>query len=85
MEDVQQESVKRVVALTLQAEMDAKKISKVAMATRLQTSRPALDRILNPFHRAITLATIEKVAKLLGKKVVIQFLDKEDSAHNISH
>jgi len=73
--EVQQESVKKVLALTLQEEMKSKKISKVAMAKKLQTSRAALNRILDPLHHAITLGTMEKVATVLGKRVMIQLVD----------
>ena len=73
--DVQQESVKKVLALTLQEEMKRKKISKVAMAKKLQTSRAALNRILDPLHKAITLGTMERVATVLGKKVMIVLVD----------
>jgi hypothetical protein len=45
------------------------------MAKKLQTSRAALNRILDPLHHAITLGTMERVATVLGKRVMIQLVD----------
>ena len=70
--DAQEECIKRVLAWTLKKEMKEHKISKISMAQKLNTSRAALDRILNPFNKSITLATIERVAEILGKRLVIR-------------
>jgi antitoxin HicB len=41
-------AIKRVMARQLVEEMKLKKITKTEMATKMQTSRAQLDRLLNP-------------------------------------
>ena len=48
-------------------------ISKSRVAKELETSRPALDRILDPSNTSITLSTIEKVAKYVNKHFTLSF------------
>ena len=49
--------------------MEAQKISKTEMAERMNTSRAALDRILEPENLSITLATMYKAAKSVGARL----------------
>ncbi|MBP3924803.1 XRE family transcriptional regulator [bacterium] len=76
-EDILQESeavvLKRVIAYALEEKMKADKISVNRLARELETSRTAICRILDPNNTSITLNTIEKVAKYLGKKIVLSF------------
>ena len=43
------------------------------LAKELETSRTAITRILDPENTSITLNTIEKVTKYLGKRIVLSF------------
>ena len=52
--------------------MNKRHISKVAMAKKMNTSRSALDRLLDPENISVTLQTIEKAAITLNKKLRIQ-------------
>lgn len=76
-EDILQESeaiaIKRVIAYELEQKMLAEKISLTRLAKELETSRTAIARILDPENTSITLNTIEKVAKYLGKRLVVSF------------
>lgn len=76
-EDILQESetvaLKRVIAYALEEKMKADNISVNRLAKELETSRTAICRILDPENTSITLNTIEKVAKYLGKKIVLSF------------
>jgi hypothetical protein len=42
------------------------------MARRMGTSRSALERLLDPANPSVTLLTIERAAKALGKKVRVE-------------
>ena len=53
--------------------MVSEKITVSQLAKDLDTSRSAISRILDPENTAITLNTIEKVAKYLGKRIVLSF------------
>jgi antitoxin HicB len=64
-------AVKRVIAFQISQYMQEEKLSKTAMAQRMNTSRAALERLLDPENRSITLQTLEKAANALGKRLQI--------------
>jgi len=64
--EVEVAAIKKVLSYKIAALMEAKKISKTEMANRMNTSRAALDRILDPENYSITLATMDKAAKSVG-------------------
>ncbi len=76
-EDLLQEAdtvaIKRVIAYALEQKMLAENITISRLAKELDTSRSAISRILDPQNTAITLNTIEKVAKYLGKRIQFSF------------
>lgn len=76
-ENILQESetiaIKRVIAYELEQKMLAEKISLTRLAKELETSRTAIARILDPDNTSITLNTIEKIAKYLGKRIIFSF------------
>ncbi len=76
-EDILQKSeaiaIKRVIAYALEEKMKADNISINRLAKELKTSRTAVCRILDPNNASITLNTIEKIAKYLGKKIILSF------------
>lgn len=76
-QDLLQESdtvaLKRVIAYALEEKMKADNMSVARLAKELETSRTAICRILDPENTSITLNTIEKVAKYLGKRIILSF------------
>ncbi len=64
-------AIKRVLAYQVAQLMKTKKISKVAMARQMNTSRSALDRLLDPQNTSITLQTMERAAHVMGKRLRI--------------
>lgn len=71
-EQVQAVAIKRVIAYQIAEEMKKKKLSKTQMASRMKTSRAALERLLDPENASITLFTLERAASALGKKLSVQ-------------
>jgi DNA-binding Xre family transcriptional regulator len=71
-EQVQATAIKRVIAYQIAEEMKKKKLSKTEMASRMKTSRAALERLLDPENASITLITLERAASALGKKLMVQ-------------
>ena len=65
-------AVKRVIAFQLTQFMAGNELSKTAMAKRMQTSRSALDRLLNPSNPSVTLQTMDRAARALGKRLRIE-------------
>lgn len=65
-------AIKRVIAYQIAEEMKKKKLSKTQMASRMKTSRAALERLLDPENASITLITLERAASAVGKKLKVQ-------------
>lgn len=70
-------ALKRVIAWQIEQAMAAKRISKNVMAKRLSTSRTEIDRLLDPSHVGVSIETIARAAKAVGKRVTFQILDAE--------
>ena len=51
--------------------------TKQAMARQLQTSRSQLDRLLDPRNVSVTLDTISRAARALGKRLIIRVADEK--------
>jgi antitoxin HicB len=66
---------KRVLSWQVEQAMLEKKLSKTAMAKAMKTSRAALDRFLDPENTSITLKTIERAARVTGKKLRLELVD----------
>ena len=65
-------AVKRVIAYQLATVMKEQRISKVEMAKRLETSRSQLDRLLDPDSDTVTLATLAKAARAVGRTIKLE-------------
>ena len=66
-------AIKRVIAYALEQKMQEDNMSVNRLAKELETSRTAICRILDPNNTSITLNTIEKVARYLGKRIILSF------------
>jgi len=65
-------AAKRVIAFQIAQEMKRRGLTKSEMASRMKTSRPALERLLDPANRSVTLATLERAASAVGKKLKVE-------------
>src|ERR1700730_10829595 len=74
-EEVEAGAIKRVCAWQLEKAMQEQKKTKQTMAKQLHTSRSQLDRLLDPRNVSVTLDTITRAARALGKRVVIRVAD----------
>jgi transcriptional regulator with XRE-family HTH domain len=54
--------------------MDEQGLSKSEMARRMRTSRPALDRLLDPANESVTLNTLQKAARALGRELHLELV-----------
>lgn len=71
-EEVEAVAIKRVLAWQLQRAMRQQQKTKQAMAKQLRTSRSQLDRLLDPRNVSVTLDTITRAARALGKRLIIR-------------
>jgi hypothetical protein len=74
-EEVEAVAVKRVISWQLAEAMRKKKKTKQAMAKELNTSRSQLDRLLDPQNITVSLGTISRAARVLGKRLIIRIAD----------
>lgn len=71
-EEVQARAIKRALAEQLDDAMQSSKLTKVAMAERMATSRSQLERVLDPTNLSVQLDTLMKAANAVGKTVEIR-------------
>jgi antitoxin HicB len=83
-EEVEAVAIKRVLAWQLQQEMKKQQKTKQEMARELQTSRSQLDRLLDPRNTAVSLETITRAARVLGKTVVLRIASPRTSGRRVS-
>jgi uncharacterized FlaG/YvyC family protein len=74
-EEVEAVAIKRVVAWQLREAMKEQRKTKQSMARELKTSRSQLDRLLDPLNVAVTIDSIARAARAVGKRVVIRVMD----------
>ena len=72
LDDAQATAAKRVIAFQIAQEMKRARLTKSEMAVRMKTSRPAVDRLLDPANRSVTLSTLERAAAAVGKKLKVE-------------
>jgi hypothetical protein len=74
-EEVEAVAIKRVLAWQLERAMQKQQKTKQAMARQLRTSRSQLDRLLDPRNVSVTLDTMTRAARALGKRLIIRVAD----------
>jgi antitoxin HicB len=73
-EEVELAALKRVLALQFADMMAKRGQTKSALAGAMSTSRAALDRLLDPECKSVTLSTLTRAAGVLGCKVKIKLV-----------
>jgi hypothetical protein len=61
----------RVIAWQIQEAMKERHISKNRMAKLMHTSRTQIDRLLNPQSTTIQLDTLQRAARVVGRRLVV--------------
>ncbi|OLV16265.1 helix-turn-helix domain-containing protein [Deinococcus marmoris] len=72
--EVEGVALKRVIAFQLEQEMIRTGLTKTQLAVRMETSRSAVDRLLDPENHAVTLRTLERAASVLGKRLRLELI-----------
>jgi antitoxin HicB len=62
-------AVKEVLAWQIEKAMTDQKLSRKRLAERMGTSRSQISRLLDPTDGNVTLATLQRAAEILGRKV----------------
>jgi len=66
LESSQSYAIKQVLAWQVAQFIEQQKLTKAAMAGRMNTSRSALDRLLDPDNDSVTLKTLQNAAEVIG-------------------
>jgi hypothetical protein len=67
-------ALKEVLAWEISQAMEKNKINKVEMARWMNTSRAALDRLLDPSNTSVTLQTLSKAARAIGREIRVELV-----------
>ncbi len=67
-EEVCAAAAKRNLAAQLQEAMKKRRLNVTALASRMRTSRTVIQRLLDKENTSVTLQTLERAARVMGKK-----------------
>ena len=67
-------AVKSIIAMQIGEEMKKQRVTKVQMAEKMQTSRAQLDRLLDPDNGGVTLETLMRAAKVVGRELRLELV-----------
>ena len=73
-EVIQAVAIKEVLAYQILEAMKAQKLSRRRLAVRMGTSRSQIGRLLDPKDGNVTLATLQRAAEMLGRKVRLELV-----------
>ena len=73
-DEVTNAAIKSLIALQLAEAMKESGITKVAMAREMKTSRAQLDRLLDPDNGNVTLDTLQRAAKIVGRELRLELV-----------
>ena len=65
-------AIKRVIAWQIAQEIKAQSLSKTQLASKMHTSRAALNRLLDEQDTSLTLTTLASAAVALGKTLKLE-------------
>ncbi len=65
---------KERIAFQLQQAMKKKRITKVKLAKLMDTSRTQIDRILDPTSGNVTIETLQRVARIVGRELRVELV-----------
>lgn len=69
LEEFQAIAIKEVLAWQIAEAMKAKNISRSGLATKMKTSRSQIGSLLDPKDGNVTLATLQRAARMVGRSL----------------
>jgi antitoxin HicB len=73
-EEVTLAAIKAVLARQLAEEMKKKRLTKKRMAELMKTSRAQLDRLLDPENGNITIESLQRAARIVGRELRMELV-----------
>lgn len=74
LEEFEAVAIKEVLAWQIAEAMKEGKISRNGMAQRMKTSRSQVGRLLDPKDGNVTLATLQRAATIVGRKLRLELV-----------
>jgi antitoxin HicB len=72
LEEVELGALKKALAIQFEKIRQERALTKSEMAAQMRTSRAAVDRLLDGSNPSVSLVTLSKAAKVLGRKLKIE-------------
>jgi DNA-binding Xre family transcriptional regulator len=73
-EEFEAVAVKEVLAWQIEKAMKANKLSRSGLAQRMRTSRSQIQRLLDPTDGNVTLNTLQRAAKIVGRSLRLELV-----------
>ena len=70
----QAQAIEEVIAWQLAEAMKDRKLTKTRLAERMHTSRPQINRLLDPNDGNVTVETLQRAAALVGRRVQLELV-----------
>lgn len=67
-------AVKQVLARQIVEAMKAQNLSRKRLAERMKTSRSQISRLLDPKDGNVTIATLQRAAKMVGRTLRVELV-----------
>ncbi len=74
LEEFQAVAVKEVLAWQIAEAMKAQNLSRKRLAERMKTSRSQISRLLDPKDGNVTIATLQRAAKIVGRTLRLELV-----------
>jgi antitoxin HicB len=74
LEEFQATAIKEVLAWQIIEAMKAKNISRKGLAEKMKTSRSQISRLLDPKDGNVTLSTLQRAAKMVGRSLRLELV-----------
>jgi predicted XRE-type DNA-binding protein len=74
LEEFQSTAIKEVLAWQIEQAMKKEGLNRTRLAERMHTSRSQINRLLDPRDGNVTLATLQRAAEMLGRKVRLELV-----------
>jgi transcriptional regulator with XRE-family HTH domain len=67
-------AVKQALACQIAEAMKSKNLSRRRLAERMKTSRSQISRLLDPKDGNVTIATLQRAAKIIGRTLRVELV-----------
>ncbi len=74
LEEFQATAIKEVLAWQILEAMKANNISRKGLAEKMKTSRSQISRLLDPKDGNVTLTTLQRAAKIVGRSLRLELV-----------